>query len=49
MGIESFINLRKFVAEGEKVAGKPLFIFHFVVFLYMGTSIVISEANFFFV
>jgi hypothetical protein len=46
IGIESYLMLRKYVLEGEKVAGKPLLIFHLIVTIFMGASVIGSEFYF---
>ncbi|WP_397537922.1 GerAB/ArcD/ProY family transporter [Rummeliibacillus pycnus] len=46
IGIESYLILRKYVLENEKVAGKPLFIFHLIVSIFMGVSVIGTEFYF---
>lgn len=46
VGIESYLVLRKYVLEDEKVAGKPLLIFHLIVSLFLGASVLGSELYF---
>ncbi|MGG0657676.1 GerAB/ArcD/ProY family transporter [Rummeliibacillus pycnus] len=43
IGIESYLILRKYVLENEKVAGKPLLIFHLIVSIFMGASVIGTE------
>ncbi|WP_102692345.1 GerAB/ArcD/ProY family transporter [Rummeliibacillus pycnus] len=46
IGIESYLILRKYVLENEKVAGKPLLYFHLIITIFMGASVVGTEFYF---
>lgn len=46
IGIESYLLLRNYVLKGEKISGMPLFIFHFIVSVFLGASVIGTEFYF---